>query len=563
MTTNPPAPSIGHRKLVTAAIVIAALVILAAIAVLPPRLGASSISSGIDSQTSSAANNTAIVESGFADHMQWFSSDNISAMDSQYASNATVTWMGQAAGLTGNYSGAGNIGILLKGFLGRFTSFSVENVTRGEVAVSGDVATVNSSFDLAGQSPVVGNVSAKVSAQDSFAQSTSDGPWLVSQETWNFLSYSEQYPVSTGGPGPAASATQAVDALSISTDGNFLAAGTTDSAGKNGSVYLVSLSSQGQSWRHITNNTAIDTVAVSENGSYVAAGGYWSGMLYGDGEIYLFNTQGKMLWNVSTGEEPVFQVAISANGSRIAADYEGGVVYLNAAGVVLWNFTFPSRSDGSSTHLAMSRDGGSVVVSAESMLLGNWTNFGWGIFYLNSQGHQVWNYTEDNAGTANVLMSENGSYVAGGPVYVGNSNGSVYLFDGGTGALLWTHQEDMATQPVAMSPDGSYVAAIGDGAQLFTAGGQLLWNFTNLGIPAGFVDNGSALILSGGDAPGTDLVGDNGTVLTSYDVQGIVVTSGVGSVWAVVASGPIESGSCPTVHLFSGSEVLPSEELCP
>jgi hypothetical protein len=562
MVTNPPAHGIGRYKVVAAAIVIAALVILTAIAILPARLGPSSASSGVDSKTASTASDTAIVESSFANHMQWLSSRNLSAMDSQYASNATVTWTGQVAGLTGNYSGAGNIRILMGSFLGKFISISIGNVTLGKVVVSGDLATVNSTFDLVGQSSVVGNVTATISAEDSFVYSASSGAWLISQEVWDFLSYTAEYLVSTGGPGPAASGTQSVDALSISTDGNYLAAGTTDSGGKDGSVYLVSLSSQEPSWRHVTNNTAIDTVAVSDNGSYVAAGGYWSGMLYGDGEIYLFNTQGKMLWNVSTGKEPVFQVAISANGSRIAADYQDGVIYLNTAGDILWNYSFPSRSGGLSLHLAMSSDGGSIVVAAASMLIGNWTNFGWGVFYLNSQGHQVWNYTEDNAGPANVLMSDNGSYVAGGPLYVGNSNGSVYLFDGGTGALLWTHQEDMAAQPVAISPDGSYVAAIGDGAQLLTAGGQLLWNFTNLGIPAGFVDNGSALILSGGDASGTDLVGDNGTVMASYDVQGIAVTSGVGSVWAVASNSPIESGSCAAVHLFNGSEALPSTELC-
>jgi outer membrane protein assembly factor BamB len=560
MVTNPPARGIGRYKVVAAAIVIAALVVLTAIAILPARLGSSSTSSGVDLKKTSTGIDTAIVESSFADHMQWLSSRNLSAIDSQYASNATVTWAGQVAGLTGNYSGAGNIRILMGSFLGKFISISIGNVTLGKVVVSDDLATVNSSFALVGEDPVLGNVSATISAEDSFAYSASSGAWLISQEVWDFLSYGAEYLVSSGGPGPAASATQAVDALSISADSNYLAAGTKDGSDMNGSVYLVSLSSQTQSWRHVTNNTAIDTVAVSGNGSYVAAGGYWSA--YRDGEVYLFNTQGKMLWNVSTGRYPIFQVAISANGSRIAADYTAGVIYLNTAGDVLWNFTFPSRSGGNSI-LAMSRDGGSVVVSAEDMLLGNWTNFGWGVFCLNSQGHQVWNYTEDNAGTANVLMSANGSYVAGGPVYTGNSNGSVYLFDGATGALLWKHQEGMAAQPVAISPDGSYVAAIGDGAQLFTAGGQLLWNFTNLGIPAGFVDNGSALILSGGDASGTDLVGDNGTVLASYDVQGIAVTSGAGSVWAVASDSPMESGSCAAVHVFNAQEALPSEELCP
>jgi outer membrane protein assembly factor BamB len=218
--------------------------------------------------------------------------------------------------------------------------------------------------------------------------------------------------------------------------------------GGNGSVYLVSLQHKMPAvlWRHVT-NTFVSSVAISSNGSYMAAGGYVSGAKRGHGEIFLFDSEGKLLWNVSAGSKPQdVGVAIAANGSRIAADYGSGMFYLNAVGNVLWNYTFPET--GVSTHFAMSGDATFIVYADENATVQNRAEVGWGIFDLSSQGRQLWNYTQEHAGVSFVQMSSDGSFVAAssilsdnGAVYYSNfsNNGTLYYLNGKTGALLWEY----------------------------------------------------------------------------------------------------------------------------
>jgi outer membrane protein assembly factor BamB len=157
-------------------------------------------------------------------------------------------------------------------------------------------------------------------------------------------------------------------------------------------------------------------------------------------------------------------------------------------------------------------------------------------------------------------MTSNGSYVAAGSL-VSARNGSVYYFNGTSGALLWKHQAYAAVQPVVMSPEGAYVAAVGNGALLFNSRGDLLWNYTNLGLPVAFLQGDSLVILSGGHASGVNLVGYNGTILATFDIHGEVAVSQSGSEW-VDAAGSIGTGGCATLHVFDGSTALPSIQLC-
>jgi hypothetical protein len=56
------------------------------------------------------------VASAYASHLLLLDSRNISALVSGYESNATIEWTGNAAGGAGNFTGSGNIRILLGGF---------------------------------------------------------------------------------------------------------------------------------------------------------------------------------------------------------------------------------------------------------------------------------------------------------------------------------------------------------------------------------------------------------------------------------------------------------------
>lgn len=64
----------------------------------------------------------------------------------------------------------------------------------------------------------------------------------------------------------------------------------------------------------------VNTVFLSSRGSYLAVGGF-------DHNVFLFNQQGKKLWNYTTGDI-VYTVSISPDGTRVAAGSDGGAAYL-------------------------------------------------------------------------------------------------------------------------------------------------------------------------------------------------------------------------------------------
>ena len=559
--------------LLSAATVAAALVLVAAIAILLSHLESISTSSpvsgtSVTSTTSSSSTMTTkqvteTIGSSFESHMLSLASRNVSAIISHYEGNTSIIWTGVASGLAGTYIGANNTSILLNNLIGRANSFAVGNLTRTVVATSDDSATVNSTFDFLGRSTLYGNFSGSISAQDLFVYSAASGAWLISHEVWNFLSFNYQPPPPFG---YALSGNQTVDALSVSTDGNYVAAGASDTGGYNGSVFLVSLQNGAERvlWRHVTNGTTIGSVAISSDGSYVVAAGCTlqsRGIGCIHTELFVFNRGGDLLWNFSPTGSVLGYVAISANGSRIAATYgniEGrcGITYFNNAGDVLWNYTSPQG--GSIHHLSMSSSGRSIAYGQD------------GVFYLNSRGAQVWNYTVGNPDVNFIQMSSDGSFVAAGTI-VTAYNGSVLYFDGRTGALLWDRQAHTEVQPLVMSADGSHIAIGGNtGVMLLDSSGNILWNYSLTSVagpPISVLQSGSLVLLSGSYAAEpitTQLIGYNGTIAAAFDIPATsaVAASLNGPVWVVVEGLITSNGGCATLHLFDGSTALPSMQLC-
>jgi len=140
-----------------------------------------------------------MVGDGFAQHLLSFSSGNVSAVVSQYEGNATVTWMGHGEEfcfLAGLYAGSNDIRILFGVFLGRVApALEIGNATWTVTPEANGSVVVNSTFDFAGHGPVYGVANGTVSAQDTYVYSTTNGAWLVSQETWDFLTFSSQFPI--------------------------------------------------------------------------------------------------------------------------------------------------------------------------------------------------------------------------------------------------------------------------------------------------------------------------------------------------------------------------------
>jgi len=137
------------------------------------------------------------VGESFAQHLVLFSSKNVSAIISQYEPNATVVWehLFCWSGLYQNAgSSNGDVAKLLPDFFhGRFSaplnSVYVGNATKMTIMpLANGTVIVNSTFGLVGLA-ATGNFTATVSAQDSFVYSSLSNAWMISQETWNFLTY--------------------------------------------------------------------------------------------------------------------------------------------------------------------------------------------------------------------------------------------------------------------------------------------------------------------------------------------------------------------------------------
>jgi hypothetical protein len=152
-----------------------------------------------------------VVSGLFAEHMLLLDSRNVSAIVGQYEENATISWTtdGQCEcnSLNGNHTGTANItqlmnqllhGINANGSGFGMQSFMVENLTQKVAATSNVSAMVNSTFDIAEHSIAQGNINGTISAQDSYEYSATNHTWLISRESWNFLSYYIQNPAISG-----------------------------------------------------------------------------------------------------------------------------------------------------------------------------------------------------------------------------------------------------------------------------------------------------------------------------------------------------------------------------
>lgn len=146
-----------------------------------------------------------------AEHMLLLDSRNVSAVVGQYEGNATIAWTSEGQcecdGLNGDYAGAANITQLMKQLLlgvnANGYGFGTESFMAEDLAQTGAVASsvsvmVNSTFVIVEQSIAQGKINGTVSAQDSYAYSATARTWLISRESWDFLSFYVQNPAIAG-----------------------------------------------------------------------------------------------------------------------------------------------------------------------------------------------------------------------------------------------------------------------------------------------------------------------------------------------------------------------------
>ncbi|ODS42000.1 MAG: hypothetical protein MSIBF_01225 [Candidatus Altiarchaeales archaeon IMC4] len=220
-----------------------------------------------------------------------------------------------------------------------------------------------------------------------------------------------------------------------------------------------------------------------------------------DGNIYVFNTKGDLLWWKNIGAGVGYKEAVFA-GDYIAVGGINGVVYLfDANGSLLWNRTTGSYVVNvklvNDTLFAVSDKQGyvfdimgneranlgieyyirSCALSDGTIALG----LGDGTLHIfTADGLETGNYTiGDQIGTIAIM----GKYVA-----VGARDGNLYLFDKNA-TLLWKQNLDSGVTSVGISGRNLYAVSLEDNVYLYTINGYQLASQNESGIIASYLDD--------------------------------------------------------------------------
>ena len=128
---------------------------------------------------------------------QWaadFNSRNVAGIGNFYSTNTVVSWTGNAPGLTGTYNGVGNVRILYGSSIGKTTSLNATISNYKESPVNPSNIGVTLTLTMSGNSTVVGGLGITIQASQQW--NFIGGTWQIVQETWNYVTFNEQYPVS-------------------------------------------------------------------------------------------------------------------------------------------------------------------------------------------------------------------------------------------------------------------------------------------------------------------------------------------------------------------------------
>jgi hypothetical protein len=332
-----------------------------------------------------------------------------------------------------------------------------------------------------------------------------------------------------------------VNSVALSSDGSYAAAGIqtgnsggmVDLIGKNGSVL----------WS-LTVDRAIASVGISSDGQSVVAGGWQIAPgpagAYTAGRIYMLGQGGSLLWNYSTGTDPVFHVVISRNGAFVAADCGSGVLYFNSTGSLLWQHSVGVGD------VAMSADGARIVAST----------FDGALYAFGRAGDILWN--RNFTGTLeSVAVSSDGRYEAVGPGPNGNS-ATFFLLDE-NGSNVWRRDLNSLLLSAAISSDDSHVTiGTNSGALNFDSQGDLQWNVSLDGPSLVAISSDASKSFLGlwSGNPMLSVFSATGTMSWSYGTSQAheVAVSADGSALAV-AAGPSDTGpftsSSGAVFLFN------------
>jgi hypothetical protein len=301
-------------------------------------------------------------------------------------------------------------------------------------------------------------------------------------------------------------------------------------------------------WSHDLNHQ-ISSIAISSNGMYVAAGGFRTAPgpagIFDNGEVYLFSSAGQQLWSVDAGStNPVSKVAISADGSEVAADGEESIMYLSGSnGNTVWSY----HTGGDAVGMDMSSDGGLVVASMGSIVA------------LNNHGTVVWSHPGQALAVSvnSVAISSDGSRVWVGSAVDGH-NGTLYLFSS-QGRLLWQHQIYSPALSIQTGANTTALVTTNFGALLYGGDGSLLANMTSSAAAgtAGSCNPPPSFWYSSGNESPVAFIDTQGNVVTGYDSGGYIVNAALSSdgTYAAVVSNKGLNSTSSLAFVFLGQPI--------
>jgi hypothetical protein len=193
-----PRGRLAISALAVAVVVFVALGIAVELVFLPK---ASTSSTPTTTTTSSAPYNcpgcaapTTTVKAAVTQWVADFNSRDVTGIGNFYAQDTVVVWTGTAPGLTGTYDGVGNVRILLGSSIGKTTTLTASIANYNEADTNPFNANVTFVLTQNGNSSVVGALGITIDANQQW--NYIGGQWQIVKETWNYVTFNEQFPVS-------------------------------------------------------------------------------------------------------------------------------------------------------------------------------------------------------------------------------------------------------------------------------------------------------------------------------------------------------------------------------
>jgi DNA-binding beta-propeller fold protein YncE len=170
--------------------------------------------------------------------------------------------------------------------------------------------------------------------------------------------------------------------LSVSSDGNYLIAGTDEKAG---GLYLKNNRIE-TSFNSFLEKSKIRDISVSKDGSFLGAATKRRAYFLGGGKI---------LWNQGLDDSDSHSVSISPDGKYLALAYEKTLDLLDEKGNILWNYSLGEEA----LDVSLSDSGNYIILATFNKL-----------YFFDKKGELLWDDEINRMNSASI--SYNGKYVA-------------------------------------------------------------------------------------------------------------------------------------------------------